>query len=352
MEQISAAHIDSPFTFSFPAADKASAQLINLHKGQCGYPGKVILDGVSLVLTPGSRVGLLGPNGAGKSTLIKSLVGELPLLQGERSTGEHLSIGYFNQHQLEALDLEASPLLHILRLSPEASDQQARNYLGSFGFLGDDALKTVKLFSGGEKARLALALIAWQKPNLLLLDEPTNHLDLEVCHALTMALQEFEGAVILVSHDRHLLRNTVDEFWLVANGRVAPFDGDLPDYQKWLASQRREQEQPVIERANRSQSAAERKEQKRQAAANREKMRPLKKQITQLEKTIDSCQGTLAAIEDQLADTELYSEENKDKLKQLLADQAEQQGKLDTAEEAWMEAQEQLEALEASLEES
>ena len=229
MEKIAAAHVDSPFHFVFPEASQFSDPLLVMRKADLGYPAKPVLSQVGFTLHPGQRIGLLGPNGAGKSTLIKTLVGDLAPITGQRTQGEHLYIGYFAQHQLEALDVEASPLLHLQRLSPEAREQELRNFLGGFGFQGDEVLAVVGRFSGGEKARLALAMIAWKKPNLLLLDEPTNHLDLEMRHALTLALQGFEGAVIVVSHDRHLLNNTVDEYWLVADGKVEDFDGDLED---------------------------------------------------------------------------------------------------------------------------
>lgn len=353
METISAAHVDSPFHFHFRSSDKVSNPLLTIRDADCGYVDSIILNKLSLTLTPGSRIGLLGPNGAGKSTLIKTLVGDLKQLTGERYQGEHLRIGYFAQHQLEALDLDASPALHIMRISPQATDQEVRNYLGSFGFNGDEALTPVKRFSGGEKARVALALIAWQKPNLLLLDEPTNHLDLEVRHALTVALQEFEGAVILVSHDRHLLRNTVDEFLLVANGEVQPFTGDLSDYQKWLTEQRRQEAAEVKSasegRESRSVSAAERKEQKREAAEKRKKLSPLKKRINQLDSLLEKQHSQLAVIEEQLADSLIYSEENKDQLKELLAQQAELTQSLDVTEMEWMELSEELEALEQAL---
>lgn len=351
MERIAAAHVDSPFSFHFHSSDKVSNPLLSLRHVNCGYADKAILADISLTLTPGSRIGLLGPNGAGKSTLIKTLMGDLPLLEGERYCGEHLRIGYFAQHQLEALDLEASPLLHIMRISPQASDQEVRNYLGSFGFFGDDALAPVKRFSGGEKARVALALIAWQKPNLLLLDEPTNHLDLEVRHALTVAMQEFEGAVILVSHDRHLLRNTVDQFLLVANGTVSDFNGDLDDYQQWLSDQRKSEQQAEspTERESRSLSAAERKEQKREAAEQRKKLSPLKKSIEKLENQLAKHQQQLNEAELLLADNSLYEAANKDKLKQVLSTQAELNQQIEAIEMEWMEQLEQLESLEAAL---
>ncbi len=352
MEQIAAAHVDSPFSFHFYSSDKVSNPLLSIRKADCGYPDAPILKNISLTLSPGSRIGLLGPNGAGKSTLIKSLVGDLPLITGERNTGEHLRVGYFAQHQLEALDLEASPLQHIMRISPQATDQEVRNYLGSFGFFGDDALEPVKRFSGGEKARVALSLIAWQKPNLLLLDEPTNHLDLEVRHALTVAMQDFEGAVILVSHDRHLLRNTVDQFLLVANGNVSEFNGDLDDYQKWLAEQRRMEQQSnkqPTESENRSQSAAERKAQKREAAEQRKLLSPLKNKITQLEKQLDKLHNQLSDIETQLGEASIYETAQKDALKAALAQQASLKQEIEAVEMDWMEQLETLEALENSL---
>lgn len=346
MEKISAAHVDSPFTFGFPASDKISFPLLALDKADLGYD-KAILKQVSLSLVPGARIGLLGPNGAGKSTLIKSLTEDLTLLSGERKSGEHLKIGYFAQHQLEALDLEASPSLHIKRIAPKATDQEIRNFLGSFDFHGDRALEPVKQFSGGEKARVALALIAWQKPNLLLLDEPTNHLDLEVRHALTLALQGFEGALILVSHDRHLLRNCVDEFLLVADQQVAQFKGDMDDYQQWLANQRREDnqtEQP--ERENRSASAAERKEQKRLAAERRSKLRPLKKATEKLEAEMETLAEKLTEVEEKLSDTSIYEDARKAELKDVLQQQASLQQRSEVVETEWMEKLEELEELE------
>ena len=350
MEMISAAHIDSPFSFRFDASDKISSPLLNIYNADLGYGVESkILNGVSLTLVPGQRIGLLGRNGAGKSTLVKSLVGDLALLSGERATGEHLKIGYFAQHQLEALDMNASVLLHLQRIAPKASEAELRSFAGSFGFSGDDALEAIGRFSGGEKARLALALIAWHKPNLLLLDEPTNHLDLEVRHALTLALQGFEGSIILVSHDRHLLANTVDQFLLVAEGKVTEFDGDLDDYHQWLASQRQNQNAPAIESENRSQSAADRKEQKRLEAEKRAKLSPLRKKIEKLEKEMHSNSEKLSELETLLSDTDLYSETRKDELKSLLAKQGELKSKLEEIELEWLDAQEELEILEQSL---
>ena len=234
MEKIVPAHVDSPFSFSFSKADKTSNPLLCLEQATLGYETKSIIKKADLVLRSDSRIGLLGPNGAGKSTLVKTLVGDLALIHGKKTGSEHLHIGYFAQHQLEFLDLQASALLHIQRLSPTVTEQEIRNFLGSFNFHGDKATEAISPFSGGEKARLALALTVWQKPNLLILDEPTNHLDLEMRHALTLALQMYKGALIVISHDRHLLKNTVDQFYLVAQQSLRFFDGDLNDYQCWL----------------------------------------------------------------------------------------------------------------------
>ncbi len=307
----------------------------------------------SLSLQPEMRIGLLGANGAGKSTLIKSLMGDIALLAGERRQGENLKIGYFAKHQLDALDMEASPLLHLQRLAPQASEQRVRDYLGSFGFYGDECLDPVRLFSGGEKARLALALIAWQEPNLLLMDEPTNHLDLEVRHALTLALQTFPGALILVSHDRHLLRNCVDEFLLVSDGKVTPFDGDLNDYARWLAEAAGNRIDAVVE-VGASESGSEsllgRKERKRQQALQRQQLAPLRKQVAKLELLVERQAAELELINEQLADSELYDDANKLKLKQLLQRQAQLQQDSAEAEEQWLDSLEKLEQLSTELE--
>lgn len=353
MELIAPAHVDSPFSFSFIASDKISTPLLNLDRACLGYAGQRVLEQVSLTLMPGERIGLLGPNGAGKSTLIKTLVGDLPLQSGRVTCGEHLKVGYFAQHQLEALDLQASPFLHLQRLSPQATDQQIRDFLGSFDFHGDAALSPVSGFSGGEKARVALALIAWQRPNLLLLDEPTNHLDLEVCHALTLALQEFEGALILVSHDRHLVRNTVDRFLLVAEGRVSGFDGDLEDYQLWLA-QRRKEDQPSsttapTDNSERSLSAAEKKDLKRLQAERRQRLRPLKQQAQAQEQQIETLSARLQQLQQQLTEPDLYEAAQKELLKQLLAEQTQVTQAIEEVEQQWLELLEQIEAFERDM---
>ena len=374
MEKIAPAHIDSPFSFEFPMADKVSNPLLSIRHGKAGHGENVILNNINLTLLPGSRIGLLGPNGAGKSTLMDALLGQgdqgasSTLLSGERTCGEHLAIGYFAQHQLESLDLDASPFLHLQRLSPRASEQSVRNFLGGFDFHGDEALSPIRSFSGGEKARVALAVIAWQKPNLLLLDEPTNHLDLEMRQALTMALQNFEGAIVVVSHDRHLLRNTVDEFWLVNDGRVVEYQGDLEDYERWLADRRKDDmEAPKRQAAGAGnagntsadkesdvgagigESAEDRKARKRTEAALRQKLSPYRKRQAALEKQMESLHETLSSLESELADPGIYGDESKGRLKELLGKQADAKARLEGAEAEWLDVSETVEAMEEEL---
>ena len=349
MEEIAPAHIDSPFYFSFPTPKKAFSALVNISQADLGYDKKTILNQVNFDLHPGTRIGLLGPNGAGKSTLINSLTGDLGLLSGNRVYGENVKIGYFAQHQLEVLDLQVSAFLHIQRISPKSTDQEIRNYLGSFDFHGDKALEPIKDFSGGEKARVALALIVWQKPNLLLLDEPTNHLDLEMRQALTMALQGYEGALVVISHDRHLLRNTVDQFYLVANGEVQEFDGDLQDYQVWLKNYNRtpdaQVKNSVPDNSVEKLSGAEKKAQRQQSAEARKKIAPLNKKSQQLEKEIEKNEKQLADVEHELADTDLYTDAKREALKMLLDRQAKTKKAIADKEAEWLEIQTQIEAM-------
>lgn len=350
MEKIAPAHVDSPFQFTIPCTEKTSSPLLVMDGANVGYDDKAVLSDVNFSLLPGMRIGLLGPNGAGKSTLIKTLVGDLPVVSGVYTAGENLQVGYFAQHQLESLDLNASALLHIQRLSPKVSEQEIRNYLGGFGFRGDDVETNVNRFSGGEKARLALSVIAWQKPNLLLLDEPTNHLDLEMRLALTFALQSFPGVVILVSHDRHMLRNTVDEFWLVCDGKVEPFDGDLEDYHIWLKNRSQGLQKTADASAPANEDKRDRKEERRLAAQRREQLRPMKKKVDKLEADLDKVQADLAKIEQELAEPEIYQDENKDRLQVLLKKQGELSTNSEAIEEEWMTLQEALEEAQAELE--
>jgi len=361
MEKIAPAHVDSPFSFEFPVADKVSNPLLSIRHGVAGHGDVPILKNINITLLPGTRVGLLGPNGAGKSTFMDALRGTGTLLSGERTCGEHLAIGYFAQHQLESLDLDASPFLHLQRLAPTASEQKVRDFLAGFDFHGDEALAPIRSFSGGEKARVALAVIAWQKPNLLLLDEPTNHLDLEMRQALTMALQNFDGAIVVVSHDRHLLRNTVDEFWLICDGAVGEYEGDLEDYERWLADRRKDEESPprreVAEGQGKSVNTAgaatltadERKARKRQEAELRQKLSPWRKKQGTLETRMEQLQQQLATVEQNLADPGLYDDQQKVRLKELLAEQTELKRELEDVEAEWLEVSETVENLEAEL---
>ena len=348
MEDIAPAHIDSPFDFSFPEPEKFSDPLLNLSHADLGYGETTIINQVNLSIHPGSRIGLLGANGAGKSTMIKSLASDIALLSGDFTKGENLQLGYFSQHQLEALDLDASPILHLQRLSPKIREQEIRNFLGGFNFHGDMAVEPIRYFSGGEKARLALAIVVWQKPNLLLLDEPTNHLDLEMCHALTVALQAFAGAVIVISHDRHLLRNTVDQFLLVANGKADLFEGDLDDYGRWLISQRKA-DSSVIDNSKNQAEKVDKKIQRQQAAQVRKKLNPINNAIKKIEQQIAKTDQQLATIETALGDNSLYQDDNKDKLEQLLQDQAKLVQQKNQQEEQWLELNDDLESLQQSL---
>ena len=346
MELITPAHADSPFHFEFSTPEKLPDPLLQLEKLAAGYNNHTVLSDVSLSLAPGQRIGLLGPNGAGKSTLIKILGGTLAPIQGRRIETQDLKIGYFAQHQLEQLDAQASPLLHLQRLAPRVREQSLRDFLGGFGFTGERILDAVAPFSGGEKARLVLALLVYQRPNLLLLDEPTNHLDLEMRHALTIALQGFEGALVVVSHDRHLLRTVADELWLVAQGKAVPFDGDLEDYRDWLTLQRRENRiagnaaNNAPEAPNNSLS---RKEQRRQDAEQRKQLQPLRQEIQRLEKLMNKLNANRAELETRLSDTSLYESARKEELKALLLEQAKLDEELSQTEEAWLHSCETLE---------
>lgn len=339
MELISAAHVDSPFEFSFRPTLAAPDPLLVLDKVDAGYQ-QPVLRNIALTIRPGERIGLLGRNGAGKSTLVKVLAGELAALSGQRIEGKDLSIGYFAQHQLEQLRPEESPLQHMLRLDPQTREQEHRNFLGGFDFRGDMATSACGPFSGGEKSRLALALMIWQQPNLLLLDEPTNHLDLEMRHALTLALQEYQGGMVLVSHDRALLRATCDRFVLVADGKAEVFEGDLDDYKQWLAQQQApaEPEPKKTEKNDRAQNKADRQ-------ARLAERRPLVKESEKLEADMAKWQQEKNGIDQRLTDNTLYEPANKNELQALLKRQAELTQSIEQAEERWLAVHEQLEAL-------
>lgn len=350
METLLPAHLDSQFSFSFREPEALPMPLLTLEKVSAGYEDLLILDEIKLNLVPGSRIGLLGRNGAGKSTLVKLLSNQLQPKSGKIEINTNAKIGYFAQHQLEFLHLDESPMQHLMRLAPDEKELPLRNFLGSFGFQGDKAFDIVAPFSGGEKARLVLALLVWQKPNLLLLDEPTNHLDLEMRHALTVALQAFEGAMVVVSHDRHLLRTTIDDLYLVHDKKVEPFSGDLDDYHQWLSDQQRIEKQASQSEDKIVSVSANRKDQKRLEAEFRKKLTPYKKQLTSAEKQMDIHSARVAEIEEQLSDSSLYDQENKKKLTNLLKEQGEVKEQLEEAEILWMDAQEQIETLQSELE--
>ncbi|WP_165310130.1 ABC transporter ATP-binding protein [Vibrio ziniensis] len=349
MEKVLPAQFDNPFSFEFREPSALPNPILMMDDVSAGYGDNLILEKIRLNLVPGSRIGLLGRNGAGKSTLIKLLSNELSPQGGDLTYSQGVKIGYFAQHQLETLHPEETPLQHMMQIAPEKNELELRNYLGSFGFNGDKALEKIGPFSGGEKARLVLALIVWQKPNLLLLDEPTNHLDLDMRQALTLALQSFEGAMVIVSHDRYLLRATTDDLYLVHDRQVAPFDGDLTDYYKWLQEQqkaeRKEQQAQVAPKDN-ANSAAAKKDQKRREAELRKLTAPIRKKLTQLEAKMDKLNEIIADSEQQLSESSLYDAENKAKLNQVLAIQAQAKSELEEIEMDWMSEQETLEEME------
>jgi ATP-binding cassette subfamily F protein 3 len=343
LPDLAPAHVDSQFTFSFEQPDTLPYPLLSLAESQCGYSDEaIILEDVGMTLVPGSRIGLLGRNGAGKSTLIKSLAGDLTLLKGERYCAQDLRVGYFSQHQLEQLHLPSSAIEHITRAKSDLTELQARSFLGRFGFSGDQALDKVGTMSGGEKARLVLALIVLEKPQLLLLDEPTNHLDLEMRQALVLALQDFDGAIILIAHDRYLLESCVDEFYIVANGRVTDFDGDIDDYQQWLNDDKK---QSVKANKVVSEPQVDKKQQRKEQAELRKKASPLRKQADKFEKLVQQNQDELTTVEAQLADSDIYQTEHKVKLTDLLKRQASLKQDLETNEMQWLDLEEQIEEI-------
>jgi len=342
MEVISQAHVDSPFHFSFPAPKKMPNPLLQLEEANIGYGDKVIINKASLTITPGDRIGLLGPNGAGKSSLIKVLAEDMQPLSGKIRTADALHIGYFAQHQLEQLRLDESPLWHLQQLDKQATEKDLRNFLGGFDFRGDKVVEIVRPFSGGEKARLVLAILVYQNPNLLLLDEPTNHLDLEMRHALSMALQEYQGAIVVVSHDRHLLRSVTDQLILVADGSAKPFDGDLDDYRQWMTEQKRaladsSDEAPV------SDLGVSRKEQRKQDAEKRKRLKPLLNRLKKSEQAVEKYHAKQKELELQLAEPDIYNDDQKEALKKLLTNKVEVDKALEQAETEWMELEELLE---------
>ena len=350
MQRIAPAHVDSPFEFSFAPPEKLPKPLLALEKQSAGYDGRVVLEGITLTLAPGDRVALLGRNGAGKSTYMKLLAGELTAMAGPRTEARDLRIGYFAQHQLEQLSAKDSPLANLRRFgaarAARATEQELRDYLAGFSFRGDRVFEPIAPFSGGEKARLVLALVAYLRPNLMLLDEPTNHLDLEMRQALTVALQDYDGAVVLVSHDRHLLRTVADELYVVHSGKAVPFDGDLEDYAKWLADMdtvgtSMSAGSPAAVPAE---TAESRKQRKREEAERRNRLTPLRGAVEKCERDIERLTKERADIEAELQSPEIYTDGAKDRLRKLTETQGRLARELANVEEQWLEHSERLEA--------
>jgi ATP-binding cassette subfamily F protein 3 len=362
IERVLPAQAESPFEFAFAAPERLPAPLVKLDRVAAGYDGRAVWCGARLDIGPGARIGLLGPNGAGKSTLMRVLAGEMPALEGEMLRHRDLRVGFVAQHQLEQLDPQASPLLHLRRQEPRIDDQTARTFLGGFDVRGERVHEPVADFSGGERARLALALVVRSRPNLLLLDEPTNHLDLDLRAALELALQDYTGAVVLVSHDRHLLDATCDELWRVAEGSVQSFDGDLDDYAAWLAARERAwSPQPEAseesERSDGGEGTAEAgagdpdasrvsaRDRRRAAADQRAREKPLRDTIRDAEAKMAAAQARLAEIATRLASGELYRGDDRSELARLLEEQAALKREVARSEESWLNAMTAIEAL-------
>jgi len=377
MEELAPLHASAPFSFEFREPLKAPDPLLTLEDVDAGYrmedgapdrKVKVVVRDIRFTLRGGERYGLLGINGAGKTTIVKTLAGELAPLAGTAHFNKGLAVGYFAQHQLEMLRLDESPLWHLARIADGEREQALRNFLGTFNFPGDMATGSIENFSGGEKARLALALIVWNRPNLLLLDEPTNHLDLETREALTVALAQFEGTLVLVSHDRHLLRATTDQFLIVADGRLQPFDGDLDDYRDWLfktklgetdaaagaapvpeAPRSLETGMAVSGKPAAARPAAERRGEKRRDAEERQRQsaarKPIESRLKRLEEQLAKLNARKSAIDAQLADPALYGEAQKDTVRMLAVEQAYVARELAQLEAEWLALQEQLDAV-------
>ena len=354
MQKLMPLQIASGISFSLPQPEQMPDPLIIIEKLDLGYePDRPILKNINMMIRGGARIGILGVNGAGKSTFIKSLVGELKPLNGNINIAKGVNIAYFAQQQLDMLDHEASPLLHLQRIAENEREQVLRDYLGGFGFIGDQALAKVGPFSGGEKARLALALLVWTKPNLLLLDEPSNHLDVDMREALAKALTQFEGSILLVSHDRHLLRSTTDEFMIVADGNISEFDGDLDDYQQWLSDRKAEERQERNEIANAgAEPVIDRRAQRRQEAEERQRLsvlkRPLVKELNEIESRLEKIEKRLNELQDAMADENFYNDENRDSRIEQLNEHGQLESQKNELEERWLELNEEIEVIEQS----
>ena len=342
MEVIAAAHVDTPFDFEFPEPSQIPNPLLKMEAIELGYDDEIVLDEVTVSIRPGMRVGLVGVNGAGKSTLIKFLAREMAARSGRREDGVGLAIGYFAQHQLEGLDPSASALVHLRRLDRKVSEQRIKNFLGGFNFSGDMASVETRRFSGGEKARLALALLVWQAPNLLLLDEPTNHLDIDMRHALTVALQDYAGALILVSHDTHLIRTVTDELWLVGDGRVEIYVGDLDDYRRRAFGNQDPELRDPPAASPRPHGPVHRKRQRQDRAEQRVSRQPLVSRAARLEETMTRLTRRCEELDILLADNKIYEDARKDDLRDTLFERARASDQLERVETEWLEIQRQL----------
>ncbi len=358
MERIAPAHVDSAFRFSFLEPERQPAQLITLDRAELGYEQTVLSD-VQLEVREGDRIGLLGVNGAGKSTLVKALADGSTLLSGERNQHQHTRLGYFAQHQLDQLNMVESARWHIERGDKSMSEQQARNFLGRFGFSGDRVDEPVQPFSGGEKARLVLALLVLQRPNLLLLDEPTNHLDLDMRQALSMALMDYSGALVVIAHDRHLLRSVCDDLYIVHDGQLEHFDEDLDHYAAWLREREKAagavadegDEEPVQGEAGKGTSSnLSRKEARQLGARRRQTLMPLQRKVQRTERELEVHRAELAETETALADGALYGADgDAGLLQKLLQKQAALKASIEDKEWTWLQTSEELEEAEAEL---
>lgn len=360
MQKLAPLQLSSGISFSLPQPEQMPDPLIIIDKIDLGYePTQPILKNVSMMIRAGARIGMLGVNGAGKSTFIKSLVGELEPLSGSIKTAKGVNIAYFAQQQLDMLDPQATPLLHMIRIAPNEREQSLRDYLGGFGFIADQALSKVEPFSGGEKARLALALLVWKKPNLLLLDEPSNHLDVDMREALARALTQFEGSILLVSHDRHLLRSTTDEFMIVADGSISEFDGDLDDYQQWLTDKKatERQESTLAKQQDRLATTDEsthidRRARRRQEAEERQRLgilkKPLIKELKQIESKLEKASERLEVLQKAMSDENFYSDENRDNRIAQLSEHGQLEAQKNQLEERWLELTEEIEKIDKS----
>lgn len=347
LELIAPAHVDSPFKFSFTDASKQPNPLLRINNAAAGYNGEALLSKIKFEIHSDARIGLLGPNGAGKSTLIKMLAAELDVLAGEMHFAKDTKIAYFAQHQLDQLNLSTTPIQHLRELDKNASEADLRTFLGGFGFQGDRAFDLVGPFSGGEKARLVLAMLVYQKPNLLLMDEPSNHLDIQMRHALTVALQGFNGGIVLISHDRHLLKMACDTLLLVDGGRVVEFDGDIDTYPKWLQQRNKPSNTTTATPTESAQKPG--RDKKREEAENRQRLAPMRNEVRALEKQLDRLSSKKDELQSQLADESIYTDEKKALLKDLLWKQAELVKSIESTEEEWMEKAEALESAQKLL---